>query len=67
MQISFDMLIFLLFSDLISRGGAKVSEGGKLPQWGVPLPPCERKSVYYLKPFFKGATGCPKKVLPFDK
>ena len=41
MQISFVMLIFLLFSDQIS-GGAKVSEGGKLPQEA----PCGRKPVY---------------------
>ena len=36
MQISFVMLIFLLFSDQIS-GGTKVSEGvgGKLPQGGA--------------------------------
>ena len=41
MQISFVMLIFLLFSDEIS-GEAKVCEGGKLPQ-GAPRPPCGRK------------------------
>ena len=40
MQISFVMLIFLLFLDQIS-GGAKVSKGGKLPQGGTPLPPVE--------------------------
>ena len=44
MQISFVMLIFLLFSDQIS--GGKVSEGGKLPQEGAPCPPlCKKASL----------------------
>ena len=38
MQISFIMLIFLLFSDQI-LGGAKVSEGSKLLEKGAPPPP----------------------------
>ena len=38
MQISFVMLIFLLFSDQIS--GGEVSEGGKLSQGGG-APPVE--------------------------
>ena len=36
MEISFAMLIFLLLSDQISGGRAKVSEGGKLHQGGAP-------------------------------
>ena len=39
MQISFVMLIFLLFLDQI-WGGAKVSEGGAV-SGGAPLPPVE--------------------------
>ena len=42
MQISFVMLIFLLFSDQI-LGGQKSPRGGKLPQVGRPLAPCGRK------------------------
>ena len=38
-QLSFVMLIFLLFSDQIS--------GGKLPQGGAPLPRCGRKPVKF--------------------
>ena len=39
MQISFVMLIFLLFSDQISGGGAKVSKGrGQTASGGCPPP-----------------------------
>ena len=42
MQISFVMLIFLLFSDQILRG-TKVSEWGSLPERGASLSPCGGK------------------------
>ena len=47
MQISFVMLIFLLFSDQIS-GGGKVSEG-QTASGGHPLPSCGRKPGFPLK------------------
>ena len=47
MQISFVMLIFLLFTDqiLFFGGGAKVSERGKLLEGAPSCPPCGRKLV----------------------
>ena len=44
MQISFVMLIFLLFWDQIS-GRTKVSEGGKLPQGAPPCPLVEESQL----------------------
>ena len=47
MQISFVMLIFLLFSDQISEG-AKVSEGGKLPKGGAPCLLWKKARAQYI-------------------
>ena len=47
MQISFVVLIFLLFSDKI-LGGAKVSEGGKLPP-----PPSVEESQFMSNDTFR--------------
>ena len=55
MQISFIMPIFLLFSDQILDGGAKVSEGGgdKLP----PPPPVEESQDQCLLIIIFGQTN----------
>ena len=58
MQISFVMLIFLLFLDQISGGG--VSEGGKLPQ-GAPHPVEESQGRSYMgRAVFQGVIFQPK-------
>ena len=51
MQISFVMLIFLLFSDQISRRG-KSLQGANCLRRGCPLAPCGRKPVDITPPHF---------------
>ena len=44
MQISFVMLIFLLFLDQIPEGDRSIWGGGKLPQGVPPASPCVKES-----------------------